>query len=104
LEVNVLGLTIFTREVIRLMRKTNVDGHIVHINRYVFKVFNFSYFKFTTLYQHFRSVHCARAGGKLHVRSQQTRCESFDGRAPQGTERFGYENQSHGMKIAIFAK
>ncbi|XP_059480370.1 farnesol dehydrogenase-like [Neocloeon triangulifer] len=32
LEVNILGLTIFTREAIKLMRKTNVDGHIVQIN------------------------------------------------------------------------
>ncbi|CAB3384001.1 Hypothetical predicted protein [Cloeon dipterum] len=32
LEVNVLGLSLFTREAVRLMRRTGVDGHIVHIN------------------------------------------------------------------------
>ncbi|XP_018576001.1 farnesol dehydrogenase-like isoform X2 [Anoplophora glabripennis] len=32
LDVNVLGLSIATREAIRDMRANNVDGHIIHIN------------------------------------------------------------------------
>ena len=32
LDTNVLGLCIATREAIKIMRKNNIDGHIVHIN------------------------------------------------------------------------
>lgn len=35
LDVNVMGLTLFTREIIKDMRQRGVDdGHIFHINRY----------------------------------------------------------------------
>jgi NAD(P)-dependent dehydrogenase (short-subunit alcohol dehydrogenase family) len=38
LEVNVLALCAFTREVIKDMRDRKVDdGHVVHINRYIHK-------------------------------------------------------------------
>jgi NAD(P)-dependent dehydrogenase (short-subunit alcohol dehydrogenase family) len=32
LDVNVLGLTIMTRETVKLMRKNKTDGHINHIS------------------------------------------------------------------------
>lgn len=35
LDVNVLGLSIATREAVRDMRANNVDGHIIHINSVV---------------------------------------------------------------------
>lgn len=34
-DVNVLGLCVATREAVKIMRKNNIDGHIIHINSVV---------------------------------------------------------------------